>query len=344
MIGIYFQSWSSKWSSSDLDLASTDGDIIYLSFVKPSCQYRSGQHTFLGTGLDFSSDFKVVQSAIRVLKSKNKIVMLSVGGATYPFDSLNVDGVVALAKDLECDGIDIDWEPTTKASGEFANIINRFAEKKLRYLSAAVFSIGAFGVNEWTNAQPQGMYTGLNRQGLIEAGHRLDWINIMAYDAGDTFNPTEAFMAYKAIFKNKIYLGFEVGQQAWGGALLTLDQVKLWGQFVKNQGGHYFIWSWQKQGNPSVLDVIKVLKTLGSVSEPPKNDDTVDSSPIEIPTPTLEPINCKCTCHQSDIEWKPWTFYKQNQMVSFQGKMFTCRQTHTSQPDWVPSQTLALWK
>lgn len=349
MIGVYFQSWSSKWSSSELDLASTEGDIIYLSFANPNCQYKSGQLNFTGTGLDFSSDFAVVKSAIATLKSKQKIVMLSVGGATYHFDNLNIEGVVALAKDLGCDGIDIDWEPTSNTTGVFTSIIQGFAQNKLKYLSAAVFSVGAYGEGEWKNAQPQGMYTGLNRKGLIEAGHLLDWINVMAYDASDAFNPTEAFMAYKSIFKNKIYLGFEVGQQAWGGALLTLDQVKLWGQFVKNQGGHYFIWSWQKMGNPTVLQVMQALKSLSSVdpipSHPlPSNPNPIPSDPIPIPSNPIEPIDCKCTCHESEIEWKPWTNYKQHQMISFQGKMYTCRQSHTSQPDWIPSQTLALWK
>lgn len=362
MIGIYFQSWSSKWSSTKLDLEDTDGDIIYLSFVNPSCSYRSGQLSFGGTGLDFSSDFVVVQNAILQLKLKKKIVMLSVGGATYSFQNLNVSSVVALAKDLGCDGIDIDWEPTSKESESMTSIIREFAKQKFGYLSAAVFSVGAYGEGQWLNSQPQGMYNGINRKGLIEAGDELDWINIMAYDASDAFNPTEAFMAYKSIFKNPIHLGFQVGQQAWGGSLLTLDQVKTWGQFVANQGGHYFIWSWQKAGNPNVAQVLQVLKTMsiGSTLDPiPPTDPTpTEPTPTE-PTPTepsspdssidlpqqpIEPIDCKCTCHASAIEWKSWTYYKQNQMVSFQGKMFTCRQSHTSQPDWTPPQTLALWK
>ena len=350
-VGVYFQSWSSKWSSQHLDLESVEGDVIYLAFVKPDCNYQKGQYTFSGTGLDFSSDFKVVRDAITVLKNNGKTVMLSVGGATYGFGVVKIENLVALQKDLNCDGIDIDWEPTTNDPDMFTKLLKLFGQHKIGYLSAAVFSIGAYGEGQWANATPQGMYTGMNRKGLIEAGDTLDWINIMSYDASDAFNPTEAFMAYKSIFKKDIYLGFEVGQQAWGGALLTIDQVKTCGSFVVSQQGHFFVWSWQKEGNPNTKQVIDILKSLPMILTPSNPPPPPTPAPT-IPLPPLppketgtqtDPVDCTCTCHPK-IDWREWTVYQHGHVVMYQGQMYTCRQAHTSQPDWTPTQTPALWK
>jgi len=101
-IGVYFQSWSSHWASfsETLDLSEVDADIIYLAFARPDCGYRSGQNSFGGTGLDFSSNFDVVKGSIKILRDQGKIVMLSVGGASYSFNSVNYYGIEALARDL----------------------------------------------------------------------------------------------------------------------------------------------------------------------------------------------------------------------------------------------------
>jgi hypothetical protein len=42
--------------------------------------------------------------------------------------------------------------------------------------------------------------------------------------------------------------------------------------------------------------------------------------------------------------WTPWTPYAVGDAVEWHGTRYTCRQAHTSQPDWEPSiWTLALW-
>ena len=351
-IGVYFQSWSSAWSSQRLDLEDCEGDVIYLAFVNPACSYVKGQFTLAGTGLDFSSDFSLVKKAIASLKSRGKRVMLSVGGATYQFQTVHVENLVALQQDLGCDGIDIDWKPTSYDSNAFSLLLKQFGEKKVGYLSAAVFSVGGYGEDQWINAQPQGMYTGLNRKGLLEAGHYLDWINIMSYDASDVFNPTEAFQAYRSIFSKDIYLGFEVGPQAWGGALLTLDQVKLWGRFIQEQKGHFFIWSWQKVGDPDARKVIETLEKNMSGIDIPKPVELPIDLPLDPPVPPTnpkepnpkEPNPCHCLCHLLTQDWKPWTIYVKGQQVRFTNRLYTCRQSHTSQPDWTPPTALALWQ
>ncbi len=195
----YFQTWSSKWNSyaPSLDLVDVPDEvsIIYLAFLKPNCSYEKGYCNFTGTGLEFSSDFKVVKEAIDILRKKGKVVMLSLGGATYPFTGYDVDSVVNLAHDLGVDGIDLDWEPSTgsAASGELSNIISDFKAKmgELK-LCLTGFSVGCYGVGKFKDSQPKGMYTGMNIIGLKDKGHLLDWVNIMSYDAGPTYKPIEA--------------------------------------------------------------------------------------------------------------------------------------------------------
>ena len=42
-------------------------------------------------------------------------------------------------------------------------------------------------------------------------------------------------------------------------------------------------------------------------------------------------------------EWKPETAYTAQQRVRYQGKLYRCEQAHTSQADWTPDVTPALW-
>ena len=130
-LGAYFETWASKWVSSGgmSDLAAiTDFNVVYLAFVIPSTTYLAGQMTFANTGLQFSWDFAEVAKAIKVLQSRNVQVLLAVGGASYPFDgNFNPKSIAALAKDLGCNGVDIDWEPSGGASRatEFGPIISK---------------------------------------------------------------------------------------------------------------------------------------------------------------------------------------------------------------------------
>ena len=85
-IGVYYESWSEKWTDSGaksgLASVAKPVSIVYLSFAKPDCTYVSGQNTFSGTGLSFSYDWKVLREAIRIVKQKGIVVMLSVGGGS----------------------------------------------------------------------------------------------------------------------------------------------------------------------------------------------------------------------------------------------------------------------
>lgn len=43
-------------------------------------------------------------------------------------------------------------------------------------------------------------------------------------------------------------------------------------------------------------------------------------------------------------KWQPWTPCAPGERVTHQGVTYTCIQGHTSQPDWEPQVTLALWQ
>lgn len=279
-IGVYYETWSDKWTNdvtkSGLYNMDDNVTIVYLAFAKPECTYVTNQNSWIGTGLNFSSDWKVIKSAIDVIKKKGKTVMLSVGGGSYwsgtkPFNTVNC---VALMNDLGCDGIDIDWEGHADRDYELTDCIKKLkplmGEKKISF---AGFSTGAYGKTGDT-------YKGSAIDAMVKQGSNVDWINIMAYDAGKNFDPMGAFAAYQIYYKGPLLLGFEVGKQGWGDDLLTLEEVEKHCTIVKAQGAQngIMIWSYQKSNDnltPSTKQLIDTsAKIFSTASKPPPVDST----------------------------------------------------------------------
>lgn len=279
-IGVYYETWSDKWTSDftksglyNLDPLVT---IVYLAFAKPECSYVAGQNSWIGTGLNFSSDWSVVKSSIEALKKRNVTVMLSVGGGSYWSGpkTFNAQNCVALMNDLGCDGIDIDWEGYASRDYELTDCIKKLkplmGSKKISF---AGFSTGAYGKDGDT-------YKGSAIDAMTKQGSNVDWINIMAYDAGKKFDPLGAFAAYQVYYKGPLLLGFEVGKQGWGDDLLTIDEVEKNCEVVKAQGSQngIMIWSYQKSNDnltPSTKEVIaKASQIFSTASKPPPVDST----------------------------------------------------------------------
>jgi hypothetical protein len=194
---------------------------------------------------------------------------------------------------LGCSGIDIDWEETNDDKGK--NIFAFIVQKFRGYigpgykLSAAVFSTGAF-----TPVIPN-TYVGLNVEGLVEKGDMLDWINLMAYDAGKDFNVKEAYFAYKKIFKKPIYVGLELGKQGWGDAILSLEDIDKISSYIEPNDG-LFIWGYGSlvSVGPTYNEVISKIKKLSNTQKP--TPPTVSKSKtILVPefnlSITLSPMN-----------------------------------------------------
>jgi mannan endo-1,4-beta-mannosidase len=261
-IGTYYQSWSANWASdpNNLDLSKIEPpiNIVNISFCYANCTYQKGSYSWEGTGLAFSSDFSTVKKSIEILKSKGVIVMLSVGGATYPFTFYRPENVAYLCEDLGCNGIDIDWEDEHgfERFGEIISVTKKAYPNGC--ISCAGFSVGAYGEGNFKNSQPGSPRTGMNIQGLKSDGKYLDWINIMTYDASPVFNPIEAFKAYRSFYSGPLLIGEEVPPEAWGGNVITLEKVKEHSEYVKSQGREngIFTWSYQKPGTPSSKEIL----------------------------------------------------------------------------------------
>jgi hypothetical protein len=277
-IATYFESWSSAWSSiaGSFDLTNLPSpiNIVLLAFATPACNYIRGSYSWKGTGLDFSSEFSVVKNSISLLRQRGVVTMLSVGGASYSYDTFNPDNIAALAQDLGVDGIDIDWEPSdgTNSASQLGPIIQQMRSRLCSdtqsptcLLSIAAFSVGAY-VNTFSNGKPTGgPYVGMSAPGLISNGHQLDFINIMSYDASNEYDPTYAFKAYRDLYKGPLLLGFEIPPESWGGHVITLPEVVKHSQFIltdDNKNNGVFTWSYQKAGNPSTIEILKTAKNI----------------------------------------------------------------------------------
>jgi chitinase len=323
-LGVYYQSWSSNWAStpenSNLSKVQDPINIVILSFVNPSCSYRSGSNSWSGTGLDFSSDFNVIKGAIKLLQNRGIVVLLAAGGATYPFTTFNPSNIAALANDLGVDGIDIDWEPVGGASeaNKLGPIIQQMrAAYTNGLLSLAGFSVGCYGQGEFSNATPASNHTGMSIPGLQSNGNQLDFINLMSYDASPAYDPIIGFKSYRKYYSGPILIGEEVPPEAWGGNIITLPQVQSHANFAagdKSQVNGIFVWSLQKAGTPSCMEIINTANDVFKGTTPPTPTPTPTPTPKPTPSPTPSPSG----------NWISGTNYTKGQSVTYNGVKYTC--------------------
>jgi chitinase len=161
------------------------------------------------------------------------------------------------------------------SDAEFVAVIQamRAALPRPKLLSIAAWSVGAYGEGQWANALPTGSaYTGIALAVLknAAASAALDFINVMSYDAGPTYDPKVALAAYQHYFKGKIAMGIEVPPEAWGGHVETAGEIDDLAGAVKSAGsGGLMLWSIQKQGpNQSFATEICAQLGLGSCGSP----------------------------------------------------------------------------
>jgi chitinase len=238
--------------------------------MRPESSY-SGGVTFSGTGLQFNSEPQVVKDSISVLKRKNPgvKVLVAVGGATFTnFGSLNADSIAMFVKEFGLDGVDLDYEPSNSncvisqdktsiscsTDEEYISSVNKLRAALPRpfILSNAPWSVGAYGLEKWAGAQPSSIYTGVAINMLKQVGDKLDLLNVMSYDASNAYSPVEAFEAYSHYFKGDIAMGIEVANEAWGGHVITIDEVDELADAILRSGratNGLMLWSLQKRAD-----------------------------------------------------------------------------------------------
>ncbi|MBP9742627.1 MAG: hypothetical protein KBD37_04635 [Burkholderiales bacterium] len=287
----YYETWlaTATWDAATYSLAKIPAYVntIPLAFAKPDATYTSG--SFVGTGLDFTPSFSLVESSIAIAHSKGQKVLLSVGGATYQNfgtatnSKMNVPALIGLVRDLHLDGIDLDFEPSGNGCSnlnatslscptdqQLINIITSLRSgldtlKPGLILSAAVWSIGAYGTPSYptTTYGPVGVNSAIWVNPLKQVGNKLDEIFLMSYDAGIytptgstcaagqfCYDPSAALSAYKAIYSGPIYQGMEVPPEAWGGNVLAPANAVTLATTAANLGASgVMIWALEVQGN-----------------------------------------------------------------------------------------------
>ena len=241
-VGVYFESWAMPWSETQAnDLTNLQKEIttVYLAFASPDLKYKKGEKSFQNTGLSFSSPFAVVKSSIILLQMRGVKVFLAVGGGSYWSEpkTVNHQAVVDLCDDLNCDGIDIDWEVGLSDESSPADVIKKLNSLTPKLISFTCFSTGAFMPSS------NDKFSGMNFKALKECSNIIDQINVMAYDAGATFDSVAAFRAYRSLYPGIINIGFEIGKQGWGDALLFKPELlRVSQQVAKDKLSGCFFW------------------------------------------------------------------------------------------------------
>ena len=247
-IGIYFQSWCSKWVndnvSHELININEPFNVCYICFVHPLCNYVAKSYSFHETGLDFSSDFKTIKNTIKIMREKNIVVMLSVGGSDYSFHKFNSINIANLCVDLGCDGIDIYTSEIMKKDSDInlCNIVHNI-RKNLRY---KFISISIFQLSDTER------YIDV----LKNNGFQLDWVNIN----GSTENVTELFGVcdfYKNYFKGLITLGFKISTILDVNILKNLKYTDI--DLCKNG---IVICSYKNEDNVIYIEIIETINSL----------------------------------------------------------------------------------
>jgi chitinase len=81
----------------------------------------------------------------------------------------------------------------------------------------------------------------------------------------------------------------------------------------------------------------------GTTTTPPTTPPTTKPTTPPTTPPTTKPTTPPTTTPPGATAWAPYTAYTIGQVVTYQGKSYKCRQSHTSLPGWEPPNVLALW-
>jgi chitinase len=90
--------------------------------------------------------------------------------------------------------------------------------------------------------------------------------------------------------------------------------------------------------------IMQSFTSGGSATSPPTTPPTTrPTTPPTTPPTTTPTTTPPTTTPPSGTAWAPYTSYTVGQIVTYAGKRYQCRQSHTSLPGWEPPNVLALW-
>lgn len=248
----YWPAWSGKAGGTRLiNEISNKVDVINVAFAYPN---REGNVVWPA----YVKNPKDILNLIRILHQKGKKVLISFGGKGYTEWNLESPGIheklanstKAFVNKYGFDGVDIDCEQgyesiagqkeREKISGFITELRKRLPKGKY-LLTYAAWSTGAYGTPGYEH--PEWNYPNSTKNmevSILKAvKDQLDWVNVMAYDAGPSYNPIEALNAYKDLMggSDKVVLGIHPGPQSWPeGYLYALTDVKSWMKYVSDNG------------------------------------------------------------------------------------------------------------
>jgi len=223
--------------------------------------------------------------------------------------------------------------------------------------------------------------TGLASSGLavlsnaVSNGARVDVVNMMTFDyydgaahnmATDTQNSANGLISQlRSLYPSKttaqlwamVGITEMIGVDDYGPAeTLSLSNAQTVTNWAKTQGIRSLsFWALQRDngGCPGSLaadncsgvtqstwQFSSIMRsfTSGTATTPPTTTPTTPPTTAPTTTPTTPPTTAPGT-----TVWAPYTPYTIGQIVTYAGKRYQCRQSHTSLPGWEPPNTLALW-
>jgi chitinase len=248
-IAAYYQTWSAEIGPTSL-LDETVVNLpaglteVLLAFARPDIAY-AGNLDLTNTGLEVPYPGSVLKASLIALKGRlpGIRVLISIGGEEYTnWDKFDPEAIKRFVQDFELDGVDLDFEPASPncqnrtgrvSCGSDSTLFQvvksvRSALPRPYELWLTTTSTGAYGEGAWraqppTGSPSYGAFVPLLRDRQYSA--MLDIINIMAYDAGPTFRPLEAYAAYRSYFPGSILIGLTSPPEAWGGHEYSLAEA-----------------------------------------------------------------------------------------------------------------------
>lgn len=247
-LGVYYATWAAEAGPSSLDgrLSGVPAGVteVFLAFLRPDATYY-GNLDLLGTGVEVGYSGQVLKASLAALRARipGIRILASVGGAEYAnWKAFDPRAIRRFVEDFELDGVDLDFEPAAPncrtamerivcdSDGLLLDVVTAARATLPRpivvWLTAT--NTGAYGAGRWAQAGPVGGPTyGAFLPLLRDRPHlaQIDGLSIMAYDAGPTYRPLDAYAAYRSHFDGPILIGFTSPPEAWGGHVYTVRKT-----------------------------------------------------------------------------------------------------------------------